>query len=54
MHIYKLRDTRWAWDYFCKEKIKMINSNTAENCLNIDDLKNSIETIDREIETLNL
>ena len=32
----------------------MINSNTAENCLNIDDLKNSIETIDREIETLNL
>ena len=32
----------------------MINSNTAENCLNIDDLKNAVETIDREIETLNL
>ena len=32
----------------------MINSNTAENCLNIDDLKNAVETIDREIETLNI
>lgn len=32
----------------------MINSNTAENCLNIDDLKNSVETVDREIETLNI
>ena len=32
----------------------MINFNTAENCLNIDDLKNAVETIDREIETLNI
>lgn len=32
----------------------MINSNTAENCLNIEDLKNAVETIDREIETLNI
>ena len=32
----------------------MINSNTAENCLDINDLKNAVETIDREIETLNI
>ena len=32
----------------------MINSNTAENCLDINDLRNAVETIDREIETLNI
>ena len=32
----------------------MINSNIAENCLNINDLKIAIKTIDREIETLEI
>lgn len=32
----------------------MLDLNTAENCLRYDDLKNAVETIDREIETLNI